>query len=130
MSDLLQKAAEWAAGDPDPETRARIEALIEAGDSEALEPLFGEPLAFGTAAIRGPVGPGPARMNRATVIRTTAGLASYLDDTEGRPVVVAFDARPTSATFARDTAGVLVAAGIPVVFFPTPTPTPLAAFAA
>lgn len=130
MNDILQKAAEWVAGDPDPETRAQVETLIAAGDSEALEPLFGQPLTFGTAGIRGPVGPGPARMNRATVIRTTAGLASYLGDTEGRPVVVAFDARPTSATFARDTAGVLVAAGIPVVFFPTPTPTPLAAFAA
>ncbi|HEX6946075.1 MAG TPA: phospho-sugar mutase [Acidimicrobiia bacterium] len=130
MSDLLRRAAEWAAGDPDPETRSEVEALIEAEDEAALAELFGEPLTFGTAGIRGRVGPGPTRMNRATVIRTTAGLASYLGDTAGRPVVVAFDARPTSPIFARDTAGVLVAAGIPVVFFPTPTPTPLAAFTA
>jgi phosphomannomutase len=130
MSDLITRAREWAAGDPDPDTRAAVEALIEAGDTEALAPLFGEPLTFGTAGIRGEVGPGPARMNRATVIRTTAGLAGYLGDTGGKPVVVAYDARPTSATFARDTAGVLVAAGIPVVFFPTPTPTPLGAYAA
>lgn len=130
MSDLEAAALAWVSHDPDPLTRQQVTEMLERGDTAGLEASFGDPLTFGTAGIRGQVGPGPARMNRATVIRTTAGLAGYLGDTEGAPVVVAFDARPTSARFALDTAGVLVAAGVPVVFFPSPTPTPLAAYAA
>lgn len=90
---------------------------------------MGTVLTFGTAGIRGEVGAGPGRMNRAVVIRTTYGLAKHLDGTT-RPVVVGFDARPTSQLFAEDTAGVLAAAGIPVLYFPRVTPTPLVAFAA
>lgn len=130
MSDLETAALAWASHDPDPETRRQVMEMLELGDTAGLEASFGDPLTFGTAGIRGRVGPGPAQMNRATVIRTTAGLAEHLGDTEGAPVVIAFDARPTSARFARDTAGVLVAAGVPVVFFPSPTPTPLAAYTA
>lgn len=129
MTDLVATALEWAAHDPDPETRRQVSEMVEQRDAAGLEAAFGDPLTFGTAGIRGKVGPGPAQMNRATVIRTTAGLAAYLGDTKGAPVVVAFDARPSSARFATDAAGVLVAAGIPVVFFPEPTPTPLAAYA-
>ena len=95
---------------------------------------MGEPLTFGTAGIRGEVGPGSGRMNRATVIRTTRGLADYLitkhNGPPERPVALGFDARPDSRTFAEDTAGVLAAAGIGVRFFPEVTPTPLVAFAA
>jgi phosphomannomutase len=73
-------------------------------------------------------------MNRATVIRTTRGLADHLLATHGgapaNPVVLGFDARPDSRVFAEDTAGVLAAAGIAVRFFPEVTPTPLVAFAA
>jgi phosphomannomutase len=130
MTDLLERARRWAAGDPDPSTRAEVEKMITDRDIAGLEAAFAQDLTFGTAGIRGRVGPGPGQMNRAVVIRTTAGLAAHLGDTAGRPVVVAFDARPTSERFARDTSGVLVAAGIPVVYFPVPTPTPLAAYTA
>ena len=95
---------------------------------------MGEPLTFGTAGIRGEVGPGSGRMNRATVIRTTGGLAAHLVSKHNgppeQPVALGFDARPDSRTFAEDTAGVLAAAGIAVRFFPGVTPTPLVAFAA
>lgn len=130
MSTLESTAREWAEHDPDPGTKRLVAEMLERGDTAALEAAFAEPLTFGTAGIRGRVGPGPGQMNRAMVIRTTAGLAAHLGDTDGAPVVVAFDARPSSARFAQDTAGVLLAAGIPVVFFPTPTPTPLAAYTA
>jgi phosphomannomutase len=73
-------------------------------------------------------------MNRAMVIRTTRGLADHLIGTYGgappAPVIVGFDARPDSRTFAEDAAGVLAAAGISVRFFPEVTPTPLVAFTA
>jgi len=134
MSDLIERARQWIAGDPDPETRAELQALIDAGDEAALADPLGDSLTFGTAGIRGVVGAGPSRMNRAVIIRTTYGLAQHLIATEGRhparPVIVGFDARPTSRRFAQDTAGVLAAAEIPVIYFPEVTPTPLVAFAA
>ena len=134
VSDLIERATLWADSDPDPETRADVEALVGAADLERLHELFDAELTFGTAGLRGEVGPGPNRMNRAVVIRTTRGLADHLLAREGaspdRPVVVGFDARPTSRRFAEDAAGVLAAAGLAVIYFGDPTPTPLVAFAA
>ncbi len=128
----IEAAREWIAGDPDPETRMELQRLVDSADEAGLERAMGKPLDFGTAGIRGEVGPGPARMNRAVVIRTTGGLARYLT-AQGRaalPVVLGFDARPASKAFAEDAAGVLASAGITVQYFPEVTPTPLVAFAA
>ena len=129
---LLEAALSWIAADPDSATRNALQGMVDAGDMEGLDLVMGEALAFGTAGIRGEVGPGSARMNRAMVIKTTAGLARYLHD-QGRdkaPVVVGFDARPSSRQFAEDAVGVLAAAGIPVRYFPEVAPTPVVAFAA
>lgn len=134
MSDLIQRAHAWAEADPDPVTRRELLALVEAGDLAALSDRLDGSLTFGTAGIRGEVGAGSNRMNRAVVIRTTRGVADYLIAEHGgvpdAPVVVGFDARPSSRQFAEDTVGVLGAAGIRVVFFPEVAPTPLVAFAA
>lgn len=134
MSDLIHRAREWADADPDPKTQRELRGLIDSGDLDSLSDRLDGSLAFGTAGIRGEVGAGPNRMNRAVVIRTTRGVADYLMAEHGgiptAPVVVGFDARPSSHQFAEDTAGVLAAAGIAVVYFPDVTPTPLVAFAA
>ena len=133
--DLRAAAAAWAAGDPDPATRAELEAMLAdpATTTVELADLVGTSLEFGTAGLRGRVGPGPNRMNRAVVIRTTRGLAAHLDATDAtareRGVVVGFDARRDSARFAADVCGVLAAAGFTVHRFATPRPTPLCAFA-
>ena len=134
LNDLLGAARRWIEGDPDPTTREELQALVDASDQAGLAAAMGEPLTFGTAGIRGVVGPGSGRMNRAIVIRTTSGLATHLvakhKGPPEHPVALGFDARPDSRTFAEDTAGVLAAAGIAVRFFPDVTPTPLVAFAA
>ena len=109
-----------------------MQALLDAGDEAALADRMGGALAFGTAGIRGVVEAGSNRMNRAVVIRTTRGLADYLLATRpgAGPVVVGFDGRLSSRTFAEDTVGVLAAAGLPVRYFPDVAPTPLVAYAA
>lgn len=129
MHDLTEKARAWLAADPDPETTSELQALIDAGDEAELRSRMETVLTFGTAGIRGRVGAGPGRMNRAVIIRTTHGLARFLGESN-KPVIVGFDARPTSRQFAEDTAGVLAAAGLEVRFFPEVTPTPLVAYAA
>jgi len=134
MNELIDRARSWIAGDPDPVTRSELESVIESGDRAELEARIDTVLEFGTAGIRGEVGAGPGRMNRAVVIRTTRGLADHLISSRGdeakNRIVVGFDARPTSRRFAEDAAGVLAAAGTPVLFFPEATPTPLVAYAA
>ncbi|MFH1331648.1 MAG: phospho-sugar mutase [Actinomycetota bacterium] len=129
----LRRATEaWIAADPDPATRAELQALLGAGDRATLADRMGGTLAFGTAGIRGVVEAGSNRMNRAVVIRTTRGVADYLAATRPGtgPVVVGFDGRLSSRAFGEDTVGVLVAAGIPVRYFPEVVPTPLVAYAA
>ncbi|HEY0639656.1 MAG TPA: phospho-sugar mutase, partial [Pseudonocardiaceae bacterium] len=86
---------------------------------------------FGTAGLRGVVRAGPNGMNTAVVRGTTAGLARWLHahGHAGGPVVVGRDARHRSEEFARETAGVLAAAGFDVRVLPRPLPTPVLAFA-
>ena len=127
----------WINEDPDPATREELTALLtahEAGDDEAAAALtdaFSDTLTLGADGLRGPLGAGPNRMNRAVVIRAAAGLAAYLRETlgEGFTVVIGYDARRHSGVFARDTASVITGAGGRAVLFDRPCPTPTLAFA-
>ncbi len=144
LGALLQQAAAWRDDDPDPRSRAELEALVAQAEDlggvdgaavdrarAELADRFAGTLQFGTAGLRGALGAGPNRMNRAVVIRAAAGLVAWLRATvPGTPhVVVGYDARRDSDVFARDTAAVMTAAGATVAVLPRPLPTPVLAFA-
>ncbi len=132
---LLDTARAWLAEDPDPATAAELVALIakaEASDADAIDELadaFDGTLQFGTAGLRGRLGPGSNRMNRIVVARAAAGLAAYLVAHGGRAVVIGYDARRNSDIFARDTAAIMSGAGITAMVLPSALPTPVLAFA-
>ncbi|MER7829171.1 phospho-sugar mutase [Streptomyces sp. NPDC095602] len=131
QQDLIAQAEAWLAEDPDEETRGELARLIADRDLDELAARFAGTLQFGTAGLRGELGAGPMRMNRSVVIRAAAGLAAYLK-AKGRSdglVVVGYDARYKSADFARDTAAVMVAAGLRAALLPRPLPTPVLAYA-
>jgi phosphomannomutase len=134
--DLYRRIAAWTAQDPDPETRRQVAdllAAVESGDEAAAEELtdaFTGRLEFGTAGLRGALGPGPNRMNRVVVAQAAAGLATYLLDHgqgAGR-VIIGYDIRHNSDVFATDTAEIMAAAGFQTAITHTPLPTPLVAF--
>ncbi|WP_333771219.1 phospho-sugar mutase [Streptomyces sp. IBSBF 2435] len=129
MEDLIARAQAWAAEDPDPETRAELEGLLAARDLPELAGRFAGTLEFGTAGLRGALGAGPMRMNRAVVIRAAAGLAAYVRAHGGTSAVIGYDARHKSSDFARDTAAVMTAAGLRAHLLPGPLPTPVLAYA-
>jgi len=146
-ADLRARAVAWIADDPSAVDRAELQALLDASDRADDSPpdagartaqadladRFAGTLQFGTAGLRGAVGAGPNRMNRAVVQAATAGLVRWLR--EHRPaaaeagVVLGWDARHRSAEFAEQAAAVLTGAGIHVHLLPGRSPTPLLAFA-
>jgi len=127
--DVVEVAHAWLAEDPDPDTRAELQALLDAEDVDALADRFDATLEFGTAGLRGAMGAGPNRMNRVLVSRAAAGLSAYLKARGGARVVVGYDARHKSDVFARDTAEVVEGAGLHALVLPRPLPTPVLAFA-
>jgi phosphomannomutase len=131
---LLDEARAWRDSDPDPVTARELDRLLASGAEDELEDRFRGELEFGTAGLRGLLGAGPNRMNRAVVRRATAGVARHLlatvPDAPRRAAGVSRDAPPGSDDNALDTAGVLAGHGIRVHYFVDRAPTPLGAFAA
>ncbi len=173
--ELRAAVLRWRDDDVDATTQGELDALLAAADRDgeaadgdgessaaavtALADAFAGTLEFGTAGLRGALGAGPNRMNRAVVIAAAAGLTAYLwdqvdhlehpegHDPEGRRiaaggrvertgssprpprVVIGYDARHQSDVFARDTAAVVTAAGGEALLLPRRLPTPVLAFA-
>jgi phosphomannomutase len=132
-STITHAARRWLAEDPDPVTRAAVQAMVDAADHAALAEAFDGRLAFGTAGMRGPMGPGTLRMNRLMVQRVSAGLARHLLATDPRAaergVVIGYDGRHHSAVFADEAAAALTARGIRVYRFHHVVPTPVCSWA-
>jgi phosphomannomutase len=126
---LQEEVSAWIADDPDPVTAAHLQELLDAGDEEALKPLFSGFLQFGTAGLRGPIGAGPSCMNRAVVGRAAAGIASYMKQRGMKSVVIGRDARYGSEDYTIESAEILSGAGMDVYILPRPLPTPILAFA-
>ncbi len=134
--DLRAQAERWIAGDPDERDRAELRGLLDDGGEAAAAELadrFGARLEFGTAGLRGAIGAGPNRMNRAVVRAATAALAQWLAEHGGPDaaqagVVIGCDARHRSSEFADEAARVLAGAGIRAHLLPPQRPTPLLAF--
>ena len=114
----------------DPETIRELESIRD--DEKELEDRFYTELSFGTAGMRGVLGAGMNRMNKYNVRRATKGLAGYLlekPEEAKRGVVIAYDSRRCSAEFAKDTALVLCAEGVPAFLFDALRPVPVLSFA-
>lgn len=102
-------------------------------DETQLGELFGKNLEFGTAGMRGEIGPGTNRMNIYTVRKASEGLARYLlsedEKNAQRGVVIAYDSRHKSPEFALEVAKTIGKHGIKSYLFKELRPTPELSFA-
>ena len=120
------------------------DSLIEMGTNEdEVHEAFYRDLEFGTAGLRGIMGPGTNRMNVVVIRRVTQGIANYLlgrsasadAGSVGAPaiagtptVAISYDSRRNSRLFAETTASVLAANGIRVWIFRQMMPVPALSF--
>ena len=110
-----------------------LKTQLENFSEEEKEEAFYAPLEFGTAGMRGIVGPGINRMNIYTVRQATEGLArlieTYGEEAKKRGVAIAHDSRHFSPEFALESAKVLVKHGIKAYVFEELRPTPELSYA-
>lgn len=122
----------WASFDQlDEDLKGQLKELKE--NRLELEDAFYAPLEFGTAGMRGILGPGINRMNIYTVRQATEGLALFMDqqdpETKKRGVAIAYDSRHMSPDFAMEAARTLAYHNIPSYVFESLRPTPELSFA-
>lgn len=127
-SSLIREVNEWILDDPDQQSAQQLRSLLVQENYEELRKYFSGFLQFGTAGLRGPIGPGPSCMNRAVVGRTAAGLAQFMKKRGLTSIVIGRDARHGSEDFTRETAEIMSGAGMKVFVLPRPLPTPVLAY--
>lgn len=112
--------------------KLKIELTELSQHPQELEEAFYAPLEFGTAGMRGLIGPGINRMNIYTVRQATEGLALFIEEAklkETYKVAIAYDSRHQSEVFALEAARVLGAHNFEVFLFESLRPTPELSFA-
>ena len=127
--EYLKKYEEWLnSNEIDAETKEQLKKIKE-NDTE-IKDSFYKDLEFGTAGLRGIVGPGTNRMNKYTVGKATQGLANYIVKNNGqdRGVAIAYDSRNMSYEFSKQVALILNANGIKTYRFESLRPTPELSF--
>ena len=113
------------------EGKAELTAI--ANDEREIEYRFGAELEFGTAGMRGVIGYGTNMMNIYTVMRATQGLCKWVQSLGKaemeRGVVISYDTRRKSKTFAKAAAAVLAKNGVKAYFFDEVHPVPMLSYA-
>ncbi len=129
MNDYKKLYKQWLSS-PDIDKDTKQELLSIENDNEEIKSRFWAPLEFGTAGLRGLMKAGIACMNNYTVGQCSQALAESIDDTKkDEGVVITYDTRLNSDTFAKLSASILAANGVKVYLFDGPRPTPELSFA-
>ncbi len=107
--------------------------ILKSLTKEQINDAFYRDLEFGTAGIRGILGPGSNRLNLKIVRKATVGFAKYLletyKDAKEKGVCISHDNRLFSREFTLETARVLQTFGIKAYIFDSLRPTPELSYA-
>lgn len=112
----------------DPQTRREIQSMIT--DTEKIDQRFSSRLSFGTAGLRAPEGAGTNRMNPYTVAAAARGFARWIKANGGADsgIVISYDSRHSSRTFAEMTARMAADEGVQVYLSDTLRPVPMLSY--
>lgn len=124
--NFKERAQQWLDS---PKVSEEDKEIIRHSSDDKLQDMFGADLAFGTAGLRGEMGPGTNRMNPLVIQKATVGMANFVLEHYGekgkkRGVAVSFDSRFHSQEFAKEVCSILNAYGINTYTFACPHPTP------
>ncbi len=110
---------------------SKLKTQLEQYSEAELNDAFYTRLDFGTAGMRGLLGPGPNRINLYTVARANIGFGKYLKSLTNQPVkvVIAHDNRHMSKELAQVCGKTLAQLGIESYIFEDLRPTPELSFA-
>ena len=101
-----------------------------ADDADAIRGAFGGELQFGTAGLRGVMGPGPNRLNVYTVRRAALGMAAWLSSTDlPKRCAIGYDSRHNSRLFTEVCADAFASHGIETYIYHELAPTPMLSYA-
>ena len=113
----------------DTQTKAQLKAM----NQSEIDDAFFKDVEFGTAGMRGVLGPGTNRLNDFTVIKATVAFGRYLlekfPNAKKEGVVISHDNRHMSREFTLLSAKVLNDLGINTYIFDSLRPTPELSFA-
>ncbi|OXU31565.1 hypothetical protein TSAR_007405 [Trichomalopsis sarcophagae] len=127
-STLDVKIKEYLTWNNDEKAEKEIQALMQQGNVKTLSNLFLKRLEFGTAGLRGRMGPGYNQMNDLVIIQTGQGLAKYLmktiPDVKEKGIILGYDGRYNSKRFAELTAAIFLNHDIKVYMYSKLCPTP------
>ncbi len=108
------------------------EVLCNMEETEKQDSFY-TTIAFGTAGMRGLLGPGTNRINLHTIRKANVGFAQYIcehgEEAKQRGIAIGYDNRHMSKEFAMDSARVLATFGIRSYVFDALRPTPELSFA-
>ncbi|XP_066592240.1 glucose 1,6-bisphosphate synthase [Prorops nasuta] len=125
---LDAKISEYLQWSKDEKGEKEILTLLQENNVAALSKLFLNRLAFGTAGLRGRMGPGYSQLNDLVIIQTGQGLVKYLlkavPDAADKGVIIGYDGRYNSKRFAKLTAAIFIANNVKVYLFSDICPTP------
>lgn len=113
----------------DPSYKETMEKMTE----KEINDAFYTTIEFGTAGMRGLLGPGTNRINLHTIRKANEGFAGYIEahgeEAKQRGIAIGYDNRHMSPEFAMDSARVLAKHGIRSYVFESLRPTPELSFA-
>lgn len=105
--------------------------VLENMSAEEKNDAFYTTIEFGTAGMRGLLGPGTNRINIHTIRKATQGYANYINENHGGEagIAIGYDNRHMSKEFAFDCADLLAKNNIKSYVFESLRPTPELSFA-
>ena len=116
-----------------PKVSSKDKEILRGMSQKEIDDAFFKDVEFGTAGMRGILGPGTNRLNEFTVKKATIGFAQYLlekyPNVKSDGVVISHDNRHMSREFTLLSAKVLAEHGIKAYIFDSLRPTPELSYA-